>query len=143
MTKAGQFRLTLADWTITRQTTPADVRAIVDPEAIILRDMDNGYVWLDLPAMADTGVSVGASLGFWHGQLEAISLSDTDPTFGANWDDWSEAKEKRRAESIGSWLTGKGLPPGPYGWGSVWCGYDSRGGGGSATIRLNKCPDEA
>lgn len=143
MTRAGLFRLTLADWTLTAQTAADDVHAVLVPETIIVRDMGNGYVWLDLPAMSDMGVSVGASLGFWHGRLEAISLSDTDPAFGRNWDEWSEAAERRRAESIGAWLTGKGLAPGAYPWGTVWCGYDSRGGGGSATIRLNKCPEEA
>jgi len=97
--------------------------------------MLTGWVWYRLPVFIDEGITVGIALGFNGGTLEQISLSDVDPKFGTGWSEWSEEKEKQRAESIGNWLTGKGYRTGAYEWGGVWAGFDPKGGFGTATVR--------
>lgn len=98
-------------------------------------DMGTGWVWYHLPVFTDGGITVGIALGFNGGQLEKISLSDVDPKFGTGWSEWSEEKERQRAESIGNWLIGKGYQAGAYEWGSVWADFDPKGGFGTATVR--------
>ena len=100
------------------------------------RDMRTGWVWYRLPAFEDSGVLVSISAGFNLGVLEMLLLSDSSSKYGSSWDDWSEARERDRAASITKWLSAKGYSSGQYGWGSVWSGYDPKGGSGCASIRL-------
>ena len=51
---------------------------------------------------------------------------------------WSQEAELRRKEANDNWLISKGLTPGKtYAWGSVWSGYDPRGGSSSAVLRFS------
>lgn len=99
-------------------------------------DMGTGGGWYSLPTFQDGEIVVGIALGFHAGRLEQISLSDANPGFGDSWPSFSERQEHLRAKSIGNWLARKGLSLGTYSWGSVWAGYDPKGGLGSAVIRL-------
>lgn len=101
------------------------------------RDMGTGWVWYSLPPFEDGEIIVAISLGFNLGTLGMIGLADAHDKFGTSWSEWSEDKERARASSIGSWLTKRGIGAGNYSWGSVWVGYDPKGGGGSATVRLS------
>ena len=100
------------------------------------RDMRTGWVWYRLPVFQDSEVLVSIAAGFHLGVLEMLLVSDSSPRFGSNWDDWSESKERDRAASISSWLSSKGYSSGEYVWGSIWSGYDPKGGSGCASIRL-------
>jgi len=97
--------------------------------------MHTGWVRVQLPPFQDGEVLVALSVAFNAGVLESITLTDARPEFGANWGEWSEARERLRAESIGTWLTSKGFPAGKYPWGVVGWGYDAKGGSGSAVVR--------
>ncbi len=78
------------------------------------------------------------SLGFNNGILERVGIADAHPRYGVSWDEWSEERQRQRALSIGTWITKLGFPKGSYLWGSVWYGYDSKGGSGSALVTYNK-----
>lgn len=124
-----------ASLSIGRGLAEAAVLAAFPGQDLQREDMGTGWVWISLPRFQDGEVLVAISLGFNRGRLELISLTDADPRFGKSWDDWSEAQERLRGESIGRWLAGRGYPSGSYPWGTVWSGYDAKGGFGTASIR--------
>jgi hypothetical protein len=124
-----------AGLSIGRALTEAAVSAAFAGEALQREDMGTGWIWIGLPPFRDGEVLVAVSLGFNQCRLEHISLTDADPRYGKSWDDWSEAQERLRGESIGRWLAGKGYPSGSYPWGTVWSGYDEKGAFGTASIR--------
>jgi hypothetical protein len=65
---------------------------------------------------------------WFHGQrLTMISLMDADPRFGTSWTDQSYEKELARKASHDAWLS-RALPQREVSWGSVWSGYDEKGG---------------
>lgn len=100
------------------------------------RDMGTTWVWYQLPTFQDGEILVAIALGFRAGKLVQLSLSDANPKFGDSWSTFSEHQERLRAQSIGAWLASKRLFVGTYSWGSVWAGFDPKGGFGSAVIRL-------
>jgi hypothetical protein len=67
--------------------------------------------------------------------LESVDIAVIDPRFGAGWDDWSQEKEMQRKAANDQWLLAHGLTPGKkYAWGSVWSGFDPKGGFSNAVI---------
>jgi hypothetical protein len=123
---------------VTQHLTEAQLIAVMPAVEASTSDMGTGWVWYRLPAFPDADVSVVVSLAFNRGVLEEISLADASPRYGANWNDWSEERERARAASIGAWLSARGFPAGSYSWGQVWWGYDAKGGGGSAAVRFTR-----
>jgi hypothetical protein len=103
-------------------------------------DMRTGWIWYRLPPFTDGEVVVAMSLGFNSGLLERVTLTNADVTFGGSWNEWSEEKERLRAASIGAWLRSKGFAAGTYSWGSVWAGFDAKGGSGSASVEYAAQP---
>lgn len=73
---------------------------------------------------------------WYHGQqLASISLMDPDPRFGSSWNDHSKEKEMARKASHDAWLS-RVLPPSrSFPWGTVWSGYDERGGFSDIRVR--------
>jgi hypothetical protein len=73
---------------------------------------------------------------FFKGEvLESVHIAVIDSRFGAGWDDWSVEKETQRKEANDRWLLAHGLTPGEkYAWGSVWSGFDPKGGFSSVVI---------
>ncbi len=96
--------------------------------------MHTGWIWYHLPLIPDAGLTIAISLGFKSGKLANINLTDADPKYETSWNDWSEEKEHLRSEKIRSWLVGKGFQIGSYPWGTVWVGFDAKGGFGSAAV---------
>ena len=82
-----------------------------------------------------------ANINFWVAiffhdqQLTMLSLMDDDPRFGTSWDDYSLEKEMERKASHDTWLTHCLASKRKFSWGSVWSGYDDRGGFSSIKIR--------
>jgi len=101
------------------------------------RDMLNGWVWFDLPAVEINGKDVIFNLSFFKNQIKSVNISVSDPhLYGSDWENSSEEKELLRAKHTGEWLTAIGYTPGKYSWGEVWAGYDSKGGSGYGSIRF-------
>jgi hypothetical protein len=88
-----------------------------------------------LPPFTEADVVVAICLGFAGGKIEEVAIVDAHDQFGQTRANWAEEKEKARASSIGAWLQSKGHAVGNYPWGSIWVGYDAKGGGGEAIIR--------
>lgn len=123
---------------VSRHLTERQLLGDMPSAAESKRDMGNGWVWYQLPPYTDGEVMVHISLGFNQGVLTHVQLSDGHPRYGATWAEWSEGSERQRASSIGAWLTNMGFPAGTYTWGTVWYGYDSKGGTGSALVTYSR-----
>jgi hypothetical protein len=120
---------------VSRSLTEADLLSSFQHEQLKRTDMHTGWVWYRLPTFTESDLVIGISLGFNSGALEQVSLSDTHPKYGTSWNAWSEEQELLRAKQIGSWLAGSGFAPGTYSWGTIWAGYDAKGGFGHAVVR--------
>jgi hypothetical protein len=119
---------------ISRGLREAEVSTL---EGVGRRDMGTGYVWYSLPSRNSESDNILMSLCFHSGTLDSISIAMNDPDLGSSWSDWSEEKERMRADRTGAWLAAHGYPTGTYAWGEIWAAYDPKGGGGSAGIRYN------
>lgn len=105
------------------------------PEAASSRkDMGTGWTWYRLPSFSHKDTSICLSLGFNSGRLRIIMANGAA---GGGWGDWSEARERATATTIGAWLETQGLPAGKYPWGIVSVGYDAKSATGGATIELS------
>ena len=136
MTNVGKFELLHpVGLRISRSLTEDALLSFFRQGQLERTDMQTGWVWYRLPTFAEFDLVIGVSLGFNSGALEQISLSDTHPKYGTNWSSWSEERELVRAEQIGSWLADQGFAAGTYPWGSIWAGYDAKGGFGHAVVR--------
>jgi hypothetical protein len=74
------------------------------------------------------GLDLLLVLWFRDQQLTMVSLMDRDPRFGTSWDDHSVENEMARQKSHDAWLSRALGPNREFSWGSVWSGYDERGG---------------
>jgi hypothetical protein len=74
------------------------------------------------------GLELLVVLWFRGQQLIMVSLMDPDPRFGTSWADHSLEKEMARKASHDAWLSRALGPHRNVSWGSVWSGYDERGG---------------
>ena len=73
---------------------------------------------------------------FFHGEdLKMVDFAHSDPKFGTSWDDYSVEKEMNRKASHDQWLSACIGLQRAFPWGSVWSGYDERGGGSSIFVR--------
>jgi hypothetical protein len=105
-------------------------------DGVVVRNMKTGYVWYDLPETRIAGKPVVVGLCFFKRTLDSVVFAIPDPLYGASWDDWSESKERARAEATRNWLRSLGYPVGEYRWGIVYAEYDPRSGGGSGGVRF-------
>ena len=105
-------------------------------DGVIVRDMKTGYVWYDLPETCIAGKQIVVGLCFFQRALHSIVFAVSDPIYGTTWDDWSESKERARAEATRTWLESVGYSVGKYRWGVVYAEFDPRGGGGGAGVRF-------
>lgn len=101
------------------------------------RDRLNEWTWYFLPEYREGDLVLRVGLGFKSGKLDAISLMNIDSRYGSSPAEWSEAKERDRAESLRVWLTAGGFAPGKYAWGTVSVVFDEKAGGGSAGVRFS------
>lgn len=100
--------------------------------------MGNGYVWYTIPEHQILGKNVIFDLCFLNGKIYSINFWLHDDTlYGSSWDDWSEEKEKLRADDTVSWVIAIGYQPGKYSWGEIWAGLDKKEGLGGGGVRYN------
>jgi hypothetical protein len=119
---------------LSRALTEDALLASLPSPASSRRDMLTGCVWYQLPTLQDGEYVMGVALGFNRGSLEIIHIADANPKFGVDWNEWSEKKEQLRANNTESWLMSRGIVVGLHSWGSVWAGFDAKGGHGFATV---------
>ena len=82
-----------------------------------------------------SGLNLLVSLWFHDQHLSMVSLMDPDPRFGTSWADHSLDKEMARKASHDKWLS-RVLPSHRRSsWGSVWSGYDEKGGFSHIVVR--------
>lgn len=102
------------------------------------RDIGNGCTWYWLPVTDIDDLQIVFGVCFFNGVLKDISISLSNvELYGGSWDDFSKSKEELRAKDTEKWLSNRGYKTGSYSWGSVWAGYDGKGGFGHAVVRYN------
>ena len=81
------------------------------------------------------GLELLVVLWFRDQRLTMVSLMDPDPRFGTSWADRSRAKELARKASHDEWLSRSLTSHRNFSWGSVWSGYDDKGGFSDVRVR--------
>jgi len=100
------------------------------------RNMGNGYVWYTLPPSEIATETVTVDICFFQSNLESLKVSIFNPDkYGHGWDDYSEHKQRLRAEDTKLWLKRLGYDVGKHQWGDIWAGYDLKSGSSFAVIR--------
>jgi hypothetical protein len=108
------------------------------PEAISAnkRDMGTGYVDYDLPISEINGANVYIRLCFHNRNIDSVTIFLANKKlYGSGWDEWSREKQILCAKHTEEWLNQLGYKTGSFSWGSVWAGFDSKGGFGCGRIR--------
>lgn len=86
------------------------------------------HSWKLTGTFRSAGLDLLVVLWFRGQQLTTVSLLDPDPRFGTGWADHTLENEMARKASHDAWLS-RALPPQrDVSWGSVWSGYDEKGG---------------
>ncbi|BEP96964.1 hypothetical protein GmRootA79_53490 (plasmid) [Acidovorax sp. A79] len=113
---------------------------VVVPRASRAVVQESDWTWHRLVPWSDGGFMVGIELAFFRGALsECLLFHDDDSRYGRDWNEWSERKERRRAQALSDWLAARGWAAGRYGWGEVWVGYEPRTGLGGGWVRYAAC----
>jgi hypothetical protein len=86
-----------------------------------------------LDGLRSADLVFNVSLFFRGERLNIVSLMGIEPCF--SWEDHSEEKEYRRKVLHDAWLAGSLGRRRRYPWGTVWSGYDERGGYSSIDVR--------
>ena len=124
---------------IKRGLFESTIREIQESLHIQRRDMNTGWVWYELPPCTDKGVKLGISLAFFKGVLRQVTIAHIDETlYGSGWNEWSEQKEKLRAQNTAVWFAKHGYSLGSFSWGSMWADFDAKSGFGSGGVRYKE-----
>lgn len=102
-----------------------------------VRDMGNGYKWLDIKNIKIQNEYYIISLCFKEQELTELSMVVKDERFdlSSDWRTWSEEKEKEDLKKYQNWLDKELGKKTKFHWGDVWAAYDSKGGSSSIGIR--------
>ena len=102
-----------------------------------VRDMGNGYKWLDIKNIKIQNEYYIISLCFKEQELTELSMVVNDERFdlSSDWSTWSEEKEKEDLKKYQNWLEKELGKKTKFHWGDVWAAYDSKGGSSSIGIR--------
>jgi hypothetical protein len=102
-----------------------------------IRDMGNGYKWIDIKNIQINNQYFIISLCFRKEELYQLSMVINDNRFDLNsgWDSWSEKIEEEKLKKHKNWLNQELNNERKFNWGEVWAEYDPRGGSSSIEIR--------
>ena len=102
-----------------------------------IRDMGNGYKWIDVKNIQIGDKYFLMSLCFKGEELSELSMVINDNPFDLNsgWDSWSEKSEKEKLKKYRDWLTQEIGKEWDFNWGEVWADYDPKGESSSIGIR--------
>jgi hypothetical protein len=103
---------------------------------VMARDMGTGYVWCSLPRAEIAGQMISMSLCFFKHDLHSLRVAVLDDAPLQSWAEWSQEKERTRAEATRRWLAVVGYPVGKYSWGTVYAGTDPKTGDGGGGINF-------
>ena len=106
-------------------------------EVCEVRDMGNGYKWLDIKNIKIENEYYIISLCFNEERLIQLSMVVNDGRFdlSSDWSTWSEEEEKEALQKYQNWLNRELGRKTNFHWGDVWAAYDSKGGFSSIGIR--------
>tara|TARA_B110000240_G_C13228293_1_gene337734 strand:- start:159 stop:581 length:423 start_codon:yes stop_codon:yes gene_type:complete len=102
-----------------------------------IRDMGNGYKWLDIKNIQIDNQYFIMSLCFLKEKLSQITMVTNDKPFDLNsgWDSWSEKAGKEKLKKFEKWLNKELAKERKFNWGEVWTDYDPRRGSSSIGIK--------
>lgn len=108
-------------------------------EAQVIRDMGDGYRWLEVKNVKVGGNYFIIAVGFFEDKLRMLQLGFDDKKFEleANWDFWSEKEERRRQLKYKKWVIGELGREGQFSWGDVSASYDPKGGGSAIFVNYD------
>ena len=101
-----------------------------------IRDMGNGYKWLDIKNIQIDNQYFNMSLCFKEEILSQLTMMINDNPFDLNsdWNSWNEKVEKEKLKKYENWLNQELDKERKFNWGEVWSSYDPRGGFSSIMI---------
>ncbi|MDW7690817.1 hypothetical protein R9C00_21335 [Flammeovirgaceae bacterium SG7u.111] len=105
-----------------------------------IRDMGNGWVWLDVKNVKVRGNCFIFSLCFLNKELVELSFIIQDNPFELNpsWNSWNKQAEQNKLKHHQKWLKKELGNERDFHWGKTWVNYDSKGGFSSIGIRYSK-----
>lgn len=104
-----------------------------------IRDMGNGYKWLDIKNIKVENQYFIIALCFKDEELSEASLVFDDSPFvlTSGWSSRRQQKEKDDLKKYQVWLGHEFGNTTKFKWGEVWTDYDPKGGSSSIRIRYN------
>jgi len=105
-----------------------------------IRDMNNGWKWLDIKNLKWKNNYFILSLCFYEEELSELSILVKDKPFNVNdnWESWSKQKEQKKLNQYKKWLTEEIGEDRVFEWGNTWIEFDSKDGSTSIGIRYEK-----
>jgi hypothetical protein len=103
-------------------------------------DKGNGWIWLRIKNISNSGYFFNISFAFKNQILKELSFIVSDKRFdsNSNWSDWTEQKELDDLEFYNDWLNKKIGKQREFDWGNIWATYDRKGGSSSIGLRYNE-----
>lgn len=103
-------------------------------------DLGNGWTWLRIKNISNSGYFLNMSFAFKNQILKELSFIVSDKRYASNsnWSDWSEQKELDDLEFYNDWLNKEIGNQREFDWGNIWATYDRKGGSSSIGLRYNE-----
>lgn len=103
-------------------------------------DMGNGWIWLRIKNISNSGYFFNMSIAFKNQILKELNFIVSDKKFdlNPNWSDWSEKEELKKLKKYQNWLKKEIGNKREFDWGQIWSDYDPKGGFSSIGLRYNE-----
>ena len=103
-------------------------------------DMGNGWIWLRIKNISNSGYFFNISFAFKNQILKELSFIVSEKKFdlNPNWTDWSEKDELKKLKKYKNWLNKEIGENREFDWGQIWSNYDPKGGFSSIGLRYNE-----
>lgn len=102
-----------------------------------VRDMGNGYKWLDIKNIKIENEYFIISFCFKKEELTELSMVVNDKPFdlSPNWSLWNEQKAEEDLKKYQNWIRKELGEETKFNWGEIWASYDHKGRSSSIGIR--------
>ena len=113
-------------------------------EIQVVRDMKNGYKWLDLKNVRIDSEYFIFSFGFYNEEFKMLDFVVDNKKFDLNetWDNWTEENERTQAQNCKKWISDKLGHDRQFPWGQVSTGLESKSGSSSIFIKYGTAKRE-